>query len=74
MDLSFFRQTSPFHPSKNWVGLIRTFLLHFSKKNSWGTVGRITESEPQNLANITWALATIKWYDEILVWNTWTNF
>ena len=28
---------------------------------------RITESEPQNLANIAWSLATISWYNEPLV-------
>ena len=28
---------------------------------------RITESEPQNLANIAWSSATIKWCNEVLV-------
>lgn len=31
------------------------------------TLARITESEPQNLANIAWAFATIKWCNEPLV-------
>eukprot|EP00435_Cladocopium_sp_Y103_P035568 s102_g9.t1 len=47
----------------------QTMVLHWPVFEiiSEQTLARITESEPQNLANIAWRFATIKWCNEPLV-------